>query len=114
MRSLRRIPARSAAAVIAALVLAALLIASPSDARAGVDLTPGLGIGLPNPLDLGIPDAGELVGKVFEFFFETFFGIEAKVTRRAVAWLLATPVYTDRGQFDELNALRSYLSLIHI
>ena len=55
MRSLPRIRVRTAAAVIAALVLAALLIALPSDAQAGVDLTPGLGIGLPNPLDLGIP-----------------------------------------------------------
>jgi len=111
VRSLGRIRVRTAAAVIAALVLGPLLIALPSDAQAGVDLTPGLGLGLPNPLDLGIPSPTDLVGKVFEFFFETFFGIEAKVTRRAVAWLLATPVYTDRGQFGELNELRSYMTV---
>ena len=36
-----------------------------------------------------------LIGEVFEFFFKTFFGIQAKVTQRTVEWLLAAPVYTD-------------------
>jgi len=111
MRSVRRIRIHSAAAVMAALLVATVVMVVPSDARAGVDLTPGLGIGIPNPLDVGIPGPAELVGKVFEFFFETFFGIEAQVTRRAVEWLLATPVYTDRGAYGELNVLRSYVTV---
>ena len=48
---------------------------------------------------------------MFEFFFKTFFGIEAKVTRRAVQWLIATPVYTDSGDYAELNELRSYMTV---
>ena len=63
MRSLPRTRVRTAAAVIAALALAALLLALPPDAQAAIDLTPGLGIGLPNPLDLGIPSPTDLVGE---------------------------------------------------
>jgi hypothetical protein len=96
---------------MAALLVATAVMAVPSDAEAAVDLTPGFDVGLPNPLDVGIPGPAELVGKVFEFFFETFFGIEAQVTRRVVEWLLATPVYTDRGAYGELNVLRSYVTV---
>ena len=41
----------------------------------------------------------------------TFFGIGAKVTRRVVDWLLATPVYTDQGAYAELNQLRAYVTV---
>ena len=55
--------------------------------------------GLPNPFDLGLPSPTDLIGKVFEFFFKTFFGIQAKVTQRTVEWLLAAPVYTDQSAY---------------
>ena len=100
---MRRTRIRWAAAVIAALVLATVLTAAPADAQAAIDLTPGFDIGIPGPSDL--------VAQVFEFFFKTFFGIEAKVTRRAVEWLIATPVYTDRGAYGQLNELRSYVTV---
>ena len=54
--------------------------------------------GIPNPFDLGLPSPTDLIGKVFEFFFKTFFGIQAKVTQRTVEWLLAAPVYTDQAR----------------
>ena len=41
-------------------------------------------LGIPNPFDLGLPGPTDLIGELFEFFFKTFFGIEAKVTQRAV------------------------------
>ena len=56
-----------------------------------------------------LPDPTDLIAKVFEFFFKTFFGIEARVTRRVVEWLLATPVYTDSRSYAELNQLRAYV-----
>ena len=59
---------------------------------------------LPNPFDLGLPSPTDLIGKVFEFFFNTFFGIQAKVTQRTVEWLLAAPVYTDTRAYADLNA----------
>jgi hypothetical protein len=85
-------------------------VAAPSDARAAIDL-PGVNIAVPNPLDLGIPGPVDLVREVFQFFFKTFFGIGAKVTQRAVTWLIATPVYTDGGQYGRLNGLRSYVTV---
>jgi hypothetical protein len=89
---------------IAVLVLLALL---PASAYAvGIDL-PVVG----NPLDLGLPSPTELVGKLFQSFLKTFFGIEAKVTRGAVAWLLATPVYSDSGKYAQLNGVASYVSV---
>ena len=77
------------------------------DAQAAIDLPSGV----PNPLDLGLPGADSLVGEVFESFFETFFGIEAEVTGRVVRWLIALPVYTDRGEYGELNQLRAYITV---
>ena len=97
-----------ALAATVALVVVAAAMTSPSDAQAQIDLTPGFSI--PNPLD-ALPSPGDLVGGVFEFFFKTFFGIEAKVTRRAVQWLIATPVYTNGGDYRELNQLRSYMTV---
>ena len=78
------------------------------DARAqiGLPLPP-----IPNPFDLGLPSPTDLIGKVFEFFFKTFFGIQAKVTQRAVEWLLAAPVYTDSRAYGDLNQLRSNIEV---
>ena len=67
--------------------------------------------GLPNPLDLGVPNPVELIGNVFEYVLETFFGLETKVTQRTVSWLLAAPVYTDQGAYRELNELRGSIEV---
>ena len=91
------------------IVIAALGAAAPPDAQA-VSL-PGVDIGIPNPFDVGLPGVSDLVKKVFGFFFKTFFGIEAKVTRRVVEWLVAAPVYTDQAQYAQLNELRAYVSV---
>ena len=68
-------------------------------------------MGLPNPFDLGLPNPTDLIGKVFEFFFKTFFGIQAKVTQRTVEWLLAAPVYTDQAAYGDLNQLRANIEV---
>src|SRR4051794_3424456 len=84
---------------ILALVAAGVALAVPAPAQAAIHL--------PNPLDLGLPGPTDAIGKVFEFFFKTFFGLEAKVTQRTVEWLLAAPVYTDTRAYDDLNQLRA-------
>jgi len=93
-------------AVLAVLggVVATVLV-SPSPANAA-----GLP-GIPNPFDLGLPSPTDLIGDVFEFFFKTFFGIQAKVTQRTVEWLLAAPVYTDESAYRDLNELRSNIEV---
>jgi hypothetical protein len=92
--------------VVAAVAVAAALSA-PAPAQAAIPI-PGIPpVGIPNPFDLGLPGPTDLIGKVFEFFFKTFFGIEAKVTQRTVEWLLAAPVYTDTRAYADLNQLRS-------
>lgn len=63
------------------------------------------------PFDLGIPDPTDLVEKVFEFFFTTFFGLPAKATRDTIEWLLAAPVYTDTGAFADLNRFRGNIEV---
>jgi hypothetical protein len=83
----------------------ATVLVSPSPANAA-----GLP-GIPNPFDLGLPSPTDLIGDVFEFFFKTFFGIQAKVTQRAVEWLLAAPVYTDQSAYRDLNELRSNIEV---
>ena len=81
---------------------------APAD---GTDI-PGIRLGIPNPFDLsGLPSPTDLIGKVFEFFFKTFFGIEAKVTQRTVEWLLAAPVYTDQAAYADLNELRANIEV---
>src|SRR3954447_7744770 len=104
---MRRTASRRAVlvAVVVGGVMAAAAVA-PEAAQAQLGLP-----SLPNPFDLGLPDPTDLIGKVFEFFFKTFFGIEAKVTRRAVEWLLAAPVYTDTSAYADLNALRANLEI---
>jgi len=95
----RLIPARGAASAGALLVvLLAATLALPASALALPDLTPD------------IPGPSDIAEGIFEFFFETFFGIEAKATRRAVEFLVAQPTYTDAGRYPDLNALRTYVS----
>jgi hypothetical protein len=90
--------------VVAVAVAAAL--SAPAPAQAAIPI-PGIPVGIPNPFDLGLPGPTDLIGKVFEFFFKTFFGIDAKVTQRTVEWLLAAPIYTDTRAYADLNQLRS-------
>ena len=85
--------------------LVALLVV-PASAQAQIGLP-----GLPNPLDLGVPNPVELIGNVFEYVLQTFFGLETKVTQRTVSWLLAAPVYTDQGAYRELNELRGSIEV---
>src|SRR4051794_6597922 len=87
-----------ALALVMGAVLAGVGLGAPADAGAQASVT---GVHIPNPLD-ALPDPADLIAKVFEFFFKTFFGIGATVTRRVVEWLLATPVYTDTGTYAEL------------
>jgi hypothetical protein len=89
-------------------VLATVLVSAPP---ANADVLPGIPIGIPNPFDLGLPSPTDLIGNVFEFFFKTFFGIQAKVTQRTVEWLLAAPVYTDQSAYRDLNELRSSIDV---
>lgn len=87
-------------------VAVAVALSAPSAAQAGIPI-PGISVGIPNPFDLGLPGPTDLIGKVFEFFFKTFFGVDAKVTQRTVDWLLAAPVYADHRAYADLNQLRS-------
>src|SRR5215216_3584584 len=95
----------------------ALLVAALAGAIAGHALlypAPAQAVplpGIPNPFDLGLPSPTDLIGDVFEFFFKTFFGIQAKVTQRTVEWLLAAPVYTDQSAYRDLNELRANIEV---
>ena len=101
----RRLMTRRRAWSIGLATLVALLVV-PASAQAQIGLP-----GLPNPLDLGVPNPVELIGNVFEYVLETFFGLETKVTQRTVSWLLAAPVYTDQGAYRELNELRGSIEV---
>src|SRR3954449_11664296 len=90
------------------LVTSVVLIA-PGRAEAAVHAPAAALVGIPNPFDLGLPSPSDLIGAGFKFVFRTFFGLEAKVTQRAVTWLLATPVYSDTAAYAQLNRLRSSL-----
>jgi len=94
-------------AVLVVVVLAAgSALTAPPAAQAQIPLP-----ALPNPFDLGLPNPSDLIGNVFEFFFKTFFGIQAKVTQRTVDWLLAAPVYTDTRAYSDLNQLRTNIDV---
>lgn len=60
---------------------------------------------------LGIPGPDDIVAEAFQFFFETFFGIEADVTRRAVQFLVALPIYSDAATYPELARLRGSIDV---
>src|SRR5829696_6195851 len=94
-------------AALAGAIVAADALVVPARAEAQAIPLPGI----PNPFDLGLPSPTDLIGEVFEFFFETFFGIEAKVTQRTVEWLLAAPVYTDTRAYGDLNELRANIDV---
>ena len=102
---------RTQAVLIASVLcgVVATVLVSPPPANA--EALPGIPIGIPNPFDLGLPSPTDLIGNVFEFFFKTFFGIQAKVTQRTVEWLLAAPVYTDESAYRDLNELRSSIEV---
>ncbi|MEJ7786159.1 MAG: hypothetical protein WKF96_15240 [Solirubrobacteraceae bacterium] len=85
------------AGVLALLILCMALVA-PAPAHALPDLIPDI----PGPTDIA--------EGIFKFFFETFFGIEAKVSRRAIEFLVAQPIYTDAKRYPDLNTLRSYVT----
>lgn len=99
--SLSRAPIAAGVFVGALVVLAAT--ATPVAAQ-----TP---LGLSAPFDFALPDPTDLVETVFEFFFQTFFGLEAKVTQDAIDWLLAAPVYTDLSEYGDLNRLRGNIEV---
>src|SRR5215208_5003148 len=94
-------------AALAGAIVGADALVVPARAEAQAIPLPGI----PNPFDLGLPSPTDLIGEVFEFFFETFFGIEAKVTQRTVEWLLAAPVYTDTRAYGDLNDLRANIEV---
>lgn len=92
----------TSAAALAVFVLG-FALAVPASAEAAVLHATPLGLSLPS---IGL-DPTNLIGKVFEFFFKTFFGLQAKVTQEAVDWLIAAPIYTDTSAYGDLNALRA-------
>lgn len=76
-------------------------------------LFPASAFALPSPLDLiphpHIPGPADLVKAMFEFLLKTFFGVQAKVTRQVVEFLVAHPIYTDPTRYPQLNQLRTYV-----
>lgn len=99
-------PDRRTHDLLIASLATATALTLPAPAHAAIPLP-----GLPNPFDLGLPSPTDLIGEIFEFFFKTFFGIETRVTQRAVGWLLAAPVYTDMSAYADLNALRANIEV---
>jgi hypothetical protein len=67
---------------------------------------------LPDLPDLtpDLPGPGDLVRELFEFLLDTFFGINAAVTRRVVEFLIAHPVFSDSARYPELAELRAYVA----
>jgi hypothetical protein len=91
---------RQLALTVALLALVALAL--PAGASAQLPDLPDLTPDIPGP--------AELVRAMVEFLLDTFFGIEASVTRRVVDFLVAHPIYSDQGRYPELNQLRGYVS----
>ncbi len=98
-----KLPGISVVALAAAVLF---LMTAPAGAQAAV--TP---LGISSPIDLGLPDPTDLVEKVFEFLFETFFGLPAKATQDTIDWLLVAPVYTDTGEYGDLNRFRASIEI---
>lgn len=88
---------------VVGMLVASGLVAAPAAAQSP--------LALGAPFDLGLPDPTDLVEKVFEFFFTTFFGLQAKATQATIDWLLAAPVYTNSGEFADLNRFRSSIEV---
>src|SRR5918995_4168603 len=86
-------------------LLALLVVALIAPAPAGA-------VDLPDLPDLtpDIPGPADLVRAMFEFLLKTFFGIQVGVTRRAVEFLVAHPVYSDETRYPELGRMRAYVS----
>jgi len=61
-------------------------------------------------LGIDIPGPQDLVEAIFKFLLNTFFGIQADVGRRAIEFLVAHPIYSDNGEYPELNRLREYVT----
>ena len=98
-RSRSRRRGRRGAACLVAVALLALIAPAPALALPGLpDLVPN------------IPGPADLVRAIFEFLLDTFFGVETKVTRRVVEFLVAHPIYSDQARYPELNRLRAYIS----
>lgn len=49
----------------------------------------------------GIPSPQDIVSDIVQWLFKTFLGIDAKIGRRALNFLVAHPIYTDRGDYPE-------------
>jgi hypothetical protein len=90
------------AASTAALWAVALALPAAALAQVALPDLPDLTPDLPGPADL--------VREMFEFLLDTFFGIEASVTRRVVEFLVAQPIYSDLARYPELNQLRGYVT----
>ena len=90
--------------VLAAGVVCALVVLAVGAAPAQAD------IDVPFLPDIPTPDVEDLAGKMISYLVRELFGLEADVSRRAVRWLIAHPVYTDTSAFADLNALRAYVT----
>ncbi|MBJ7329175.1 MAG: hypothetical protein JHC95_04705 [Solirubrobacteraceae bacterium] len=93
-------------AVSVTIVVACVVLVEPSAADAAAPP-----VALDAPFDLGLPDPTDLIEKVFEFFFKTFFGIQANVTQATIEWLLAAPIYSDASAYGDLNRLRANIDV---
>jgi hypothetical protein len=89
-----------------------MLCLAPLLAAALLAPAPAAAVELPDLPDLtpDIPGPADLVRAMFEFLLKTFFGIEAGVTRRVVAFLVAHPLYSDTARYPELGQLRAYVT----
>jgi hypothetical protein len=73
-------------------------------------IAPAAAVALPLPdLVPDIPGPADLAREMFEFMLNTFFGIDADVNRRVVAFLVAHPVYSNEARYPELGELRGYV-----
>jgi hypothetical protein len=94
-------PVRRLAVGVSLAAAAALALAWPTEAAAQLPDLPDLTPDLPGPTDL--------VRSMLEFLFETFFGLDASVSRRVVEFLVAHPIYSDEARYPDLARLRGYI-----
>lgn len=98
--------ARRTAIAAGALVALAASLAVPEQAAAlplvgHLDLLPSLP---------GIPGPEQFAGTILKFFFKTFFGVDAKITRHVVEFLVAHPIFSDGARYPDLGRLRDYVA----